>query len=722
MTPVTLAWSAAWILLAAAACVRLIRVSSSAPPFVQNGYRWLGGSALCLGLGGALQFKYGVLAGGFSPFRIADLISLAGLPALVIGVATITASDGDGGAGTAETSRWRPYQFAPAGVRQGAGIAVDCALLVVSLFAICLVVLFGPDWAHSGASTGVFALALIRPVADLGAIGLIGLIIARNVRLTALPALALVAVTIGDVLAVADRVVGGVPGLPSRLALLAGLALLASIPGPELGSDGEPGPGRSARSGRSDREARPSLRAGSWLASARLVPPGATVAAVLVITGYAVFGHISAVPAVAITAAIMVILLVVEIAWFASRALTVSASAQASDGVFHALADSTSDIVLICDPSGTIEYISHGGEFGYPRGALPGTRLADLVHPEDRPAGARAMMAALRGSSGSATFSGRVRGADGSWRQVSAALSCHGQPGESARLLITCHDDSELVALRRQLTQVTFHDGVTGLPNRAYLEDRAKGIKGPRPDGASAADQGVTAAAIVVGLDEAAIRDLGGPQSDLVLAQSARRLRAAAPPGAIVGRWSAAQFALLIDDIDAPGTGFSDASQVTELGHKLAHSITAEPFALAAMQASVTASVGVAVSEADQCDQVLSHAQVAMTKAAAAGGARVEIFGPDMDAASRRRAELGAALAAALADQRLRIEYEPVVELQLGAGQGRGGAAALVPRRKGGRGRRAGQRGRGLRPRRQAVGLAAAGRMRSGQRVAGDGF
>ncbi len=604
--------------------------------------------------------------------RIADLVSLAGLPALVIGLATITAGQGDGGQGDggrgdggrgdggrgrAEASRWRPYQFAPAGARQDGSIVVDSALLVVSLFAICLVVLFGPDWARAGTGAGEFALDLIRPLADLAALGLISPFILRNLRLTAMPVLALVAVTAGDALAVAGRTAGIDPGIAPRLALLAGLALLAATPGPVLASGGEP------EAGLSDQVApvRSSL-AGSRLAGARLVPPGAAVAAALVTAGYAVFGHVSAVPAVAITAAIMVLLLVVEIAWFASRALTVSASAQASDGVFHALADSTSDTVLICDLSGTIEYISHGGEFGYPRGALPGTRLADIVHPEDRPAGVRAAAAAMRGSSGQAAFSGRVRSADGSWRQVSATLSCYGRAGEPARLLITCHDDSEIVALRRQLAQVTFHDGVTGLPNRAYLEERAKGLR--QPGDASGAEPGATAAAIMVGLDDAAMREIGGLQSEnLVLAQSGRRLRGAAPPGAIVGRWSDTQFAVLIDDIGAAGTGFADASQVTELGHRLARSLTAEPFALAASEASITASVGVAVSRASRCDQVLSHAQVAMSKAAAAGGARVEVFSPDIDAASRRRAELGAALGGALAEHRLRIEYEPVVEL-----------------------------------------------------------
>ncbi len=244
--------------------------------------------------------------------------------------------------------------------------------------------------------------------------------------------------------------------------------------------------------------------------------------------------------------------------------------------MLSALVDSTSDTVLICDRSGLIDYVSDGSiEFGYGQGTLTGTQLADIVHPEDRPAAVRAAMTALRSALGTAVFIGRARSADGSWRQVKATLARYGQPGEPARLLITCHDDSELVALRRQVSQLTFHDGLTGLPNRAYLENRVKDLS-----------QGVghhgVVAAILVGLDGCSmVRDLGGhPGENLVLAQAGRRLRAAAPPGAVVARWSSEQFAILITDAGATGPEIANWPQLTELADRLSHAISAEPFAM----------------------------------------------------------------------------------------------------------------------------------------------
>jgi PAS domain S-box-containing protein len=681
MTSVALAWSAAWILVAAAVGTRLWRASIGCEHFFKSGYRWLAAGAFCLGVGGAWQQTLGGLFGGAPPLRVADLISLAALPAIVIGLATITADRSDGDHGHTEPSRWRLFQDGAAQVRPGGGALLDSALLVVSLFAIGLVAMFGTDYTSSGVTPGTFAVDLLRPVADLAALGLALTVVPRNPRLTAGGALALIAVALADSLAVAARSVGNNAGTGAHLALLAGIALLAATPA-------TPATERTAAVRQPQTASWYRWRANVWSTQSRMAAPAAAAAAALVIAGVAVFGHPVATSAVAVTAAIGVILLVIRLGWFARRAWAVTASARAFDVVFRALADSTSDTVLICDRTGIIEYISHGsGEFGLDQGdlagtGLVGTALADIVHPEDRRAGVKAAMTALRSAAGTAMFTGRARSADGSWRPVNAMLSRYGQPGEPARLLITCHDDSEVVALRRQLAQLTFHDGLTGLPNRAYLQDRVKDLR-------QGAGERTTVAAIMIGLDgvggldgHAAMADLDGPHGEnLVLAQAGRRLRAAAPPDAMVARWGSEQFAVLVGDIGAADAGVADRGQgaggeqgadreqasgrrqAAELAERLAEAVSAVPFAIDTKEIWITASVGVATSPAASAGQVLGNAHVAMTKAARAGGARVKVFGTAMAATARRRIELAAALGEAVTDHQLQVEYQPVVEL-----------------------------------------------------------
>jgi diguanylate cyclase (GGDEF)-like protein/PAS domain S-box-containing protein len=687
MSPVTFAWSAAWIVMGAAAVARLVRRSNSPEPFIRTAYRMLAVAAACLAAGGTIQEVMGGVLGGPQPLRIADLISLAALPALVIGLATITAERVRTPDGRMETSRWRRRQAVGADGSTEPwpqpGAVLDSALLVVSLFTIGLVTLFGTDYSGSGIGRAAFAVDLIRPVIGLLALGVVVLLLPRSPRLVALPGLALLAVTIGDSLAVGARLTGVDSGVGSHLALVIGLVLLALTPEPKA-AEAEQDAGT---------ERRHWVPSGDWAAQVRIIALAAAVTAVAVIAGVALFGRLTAVSAVAVFSAVIVALLVLRLVWAIRQAASVTASARAAGSVFRTLADSTSDTVLICDLAGTIEYISPAvGDLGYGPTQLTGTRLADVVHPEDRPAGIAAMLAALRAESGTGTFHGRVRGADGSWRQVSATLSRYSasrggwaegeaggtpldprrRPGELAKMMITCRDDSELVALRQQVTQLTFHDGLTGLPNRAYLEDRVKDLShggGLRtgPDG----ERGL--AAILVGLDgHALMHDLAGqPGENLVVAQAGRRLRAAVPPGALVARWAGDQFAVLIGDLGPGEDDFGGASTgpVAELAQRLTRAISDEPFSVADKEISLTACAGVATCAYGGADQVLGHAQLAMLKAresggcGQSGGSRVEIFGPQLQALTKRRADLAAKFGEAIADHQLTICYRPVADL-----------------------------------------------------------
>ena len=120
-------------------------------------------------------------------------------------------------------------------------------------------------------------------------------------------------------------------------------------------------------------------------------------------------------------------------------------------------------------------------------------------------------------------FSCRVRAADGTWRHVECAVLLYRLPGEPARMLLSVRDVSDQVALRQQVTHLTFHDGLTGLPNRAYVEERAREALEPSAER--------LAGVIFLDLDGfTEVNDLvGHGAGDLVLAQAARRLREVVP-------------------------------------------------------------------------------------------------------------------------------------------------------------------------------------------------
>src|SRR6266851_1471990 len=134
----------------------------------------------------------------------------------------------------------------------------------------------------------------------------------------------------------------------------------------------------------------------------------------------------------------------------------------------------------------------------------------------------------------------RVRAADGTWRYVESTVSRYRNPGGPDELLVTARDVSDQVELRRRVAHLTFHDGLTGLPNRAYVEDRARDALslGHLHTRQQATRPGV-AGVILIDLDSfTGVNDAAGHSAgDLLLAQVARRLRAAVPPQDTVGRW-----------------------------------------------------------------------------------------------------------------------------------------------------------------------------------------
>ncbi len=598
------AWSAAIAAVTVAVVTWLLRAASRGEASVKNGNRWLAVAAGCLGGGVATQQAFGGLIGGAQPLRMADLISLAALPALVIGLATLTAryapqrpNPGRSGRGLAGRVPLSPVL----------GMAVDSCLLVAALFVTCFVTVFGRDYQSTTAGAAAFAVHLIRPAADLIALGLALRFVARNPRSTALPALALIVVTVGDCLAVGARVSGTGVGAAPGVSVVAALGLLAATATPGRR------PGVSAVKAESP--------GGPWSNPATVIALAAAAMAALAVTAVAVSGGPVASPALAVAGAFVVLLLVIRLALLARQASVVAASADDPNRTFRALADSAIDAVVLCDASGVIEYASRSvAEFGYQPGDLTGTRLVDLVHPEDRLAAGRAALSALREASGPESFAGRVRGADGSWRHIESSLSRYDQRGVQPRLLVTARDVSDRVALRREVAHLTFHDSLTGLPNRAYLERRLTAL------GQSPAPVPGAVAAVMLDLDGyAAVNDLVGRSGgDLILAQVGRRLRAAAPPEATVARWDSDAFAVLVGAADQQRAG-DIARGVTELATQLADRISAEPFTASGTEVSLTASVGVAFS-GERTELVLSEAHLAMARAKEAGGGRVEMI------------------------------------------------------------------------------------------------
>lgn len=164
-----------------------------------------------------------------------------------------------------------------------------------------------------------------------------------------------------------------------------------------------------------------------------------------------------------------------------------------------------------------------------------------------------------------------------------------------------------------RLVFLAFHDSLTGLPNRAALEDRL------RTAIADSRRHNDLLALAYIDLDHfKPINDLlGHALGDRLLVAVAERLRAAVRRTDIVARLGGDEFAVLQTGLRDPDAG--------EAARKLLHTV-GQPFVLDGKMVSVTASIGIAIYplDGDLPQELLNKADSAMYRAKSQGRNRYQ--------------------------------------------------------------------------------------------------
>jgi diguanylate cyclase (GGDEF)-like protein len=627
---------------------------------VARGYRWLGGAALFWFAGLIVEQVLAGPGASGEPLSLADVAPLLALATAAVGVMVLAEDEKRDDTGSVLP-----------------GLA-DGYVMAVALLVIGWVIAFGGEFHHLNERPGIFLQDLLHPLADLAVLGALLPVLTAAWRRVLVPYVGLMALTFADCLGVGAKIAGNHQGILEQLAMIAAACLFGLAPwvGPiaarlDLASWVGQRQTRSADGGLASLAGVP--RSPITNAGAATIIAAVTVviaALVVIINGLASapasgLALVIAGGAAVLVVAVRILMLVRE------NGVAMRMWREASNSL-RDLADRTGDMVLICDLDGTISYASPlASGYSYPAEALIGKPLTDFVHPEDIGA-ARAAVAIVIGlpedaaealgttmervlqaadtPAESGRFSCRVRAADGSWRHVECAVLLYRVPGEPARLLLSVRDVSDQVALRQQVTHLTFHDGLTGLPNRAYVEERAR--EALEPSGER------IAGVIFLDLDGfTAVNDLiGHGAGDLVLAQAARRLRAVVPAQDTVSRWGGDEFSVLMENA-------AGAQEIIELAERLAGIIAGEPFKVGERDIGLTASVGVALADGSAPGVVLRNADVAMARAKDSGGSRVEVYAAHMHADVVSRLDMASDLQRAIAREELQLQYQPIVEL-----------------------------------------------------------
>jgi diguanylate cyclase (GGDEF)-like protein len=218
-------------------------------------------------------------------------------------------------------------------------------------------------------------------------------------------------------------------------------------------------------------------------------------------------------------------------------------------------------------------------------------------------------------------------------------------------------DISELKRRESQVRHMAYHDGLTGIPNRALFHQRVEQLL------AGSRKSGDAVAVVCVDLDRfKTVNDmLGHPGGDSVLKCTAERLRACVRDTDIVARLGGDEFGIAVTD-------FSTPDHMANLAWRLLNAV-AEPMEHDGQQVVIGVSIGIAVSTTDGSEavQLLKNADLALYRAKVDGRGTFRFFESEMDARAQARRALEINLRQAIAKQQLELHYQPQVDINTNA-------------------------------------------------------
>jgi len=220
---------------------------------------------------------------------------------------------------------------------------------------------------------------------------------------------------------------------------------------------------------------------------------------------------------------------------------------------------------------------------------------------------------------------------------------------DALRMLVSvaeqAHDRLRLLA---ELGRSATTDSLTGLANRALFRDELT----------QTLTSGQRAGVLYCDLDGfKAVNDTCGHASgDAVLVIAAGRLVDALRPGDLVARLGGDEFAVLLRDLPAVG-----APAVAQAAADRVCLALSSPYQLADRCMSLSASVGIALPDGSDAEELLHAGDAAMYAAKSSGGGRSHAYSPTLIRERSERARLADELRGALTAGQIAVHYQPIV-------------------------------------------------------------
>ena len=338
------------------------------------------------------------------------------------------------------------------------------------------------------------------------------------------------------------------------------------------------------------------------------------------------------------------------------RALAPGAHGEAPDaGIERLILEHAGDYVALLDPAGAWLYTSpsYRAEFGAAVG--PGARYLEIVHVDDRER-VRALVEHPPAGESHWRLQYRVLGRSERHFESDASL-IRAPNGAVSQLVLISRDITERKEMEAYVLHQSFHDSLTGLPNRLLLLDRLGQATAQRER------QRAQVAVLFLDLDHfKEINDtLGHAAGDRLLQVVAERLAASVREGDTVARVGGDEFVVMLVELHQ----LADAALVAE---KIISTVS-EACQIEGSELHIMPSIGMAIFPGDggDPDTLLRNADIAMYHAKRDGGAHYCFFTAQMQEVASHHLALGSALQRAIRNDEFVMHYQPKVQAASGA-------------------------------------------------------
>ncbi len=254
-------------------------------------------------------------------------------------------------------------------------------------------------------------------------------------------------------------------------------------------------------------------------------------------------------------------------------------------------------------------------------------------------------------------LSGEIPGKPGKVRFWNSSFyPVRNEKGQIAGIGLLLNEITSLKETEEIIKHQTWHDGLTGLPNRKYLEDNIEENLN------KAHRNNEIFALLFVNLDRFKYvnETLGHQIGDQILREVARRLQENLHTNDILARWDGDEFVILLSEI-------ASVDDVPKIAKKILADLETA-FKINDYIWHVGASIGIAIYPQDGEDvrSLLKNAEVALNEAKQSGRNHFQLYNSHMNLETAFKIKLENSFRHARENNEINLYYQPIIDLKSG--------------------------------------------------------